>query len=86
MVAAAEKVFGRSDPAPSSARTGARAWIIRQSNGTRERLPVPADFKLEPAAATVASLHTGDFLVYIQISYNAGLHDVASLVSVRRAP
>lgn len=81
MVAAFEQRWGASRPGPR----GGRVWSFRRSAaGALAAAPIREGAGAETLAAALSALQPGDALVYAQVTYTAGRHDVAALVTVRR--
>ena len=84
MVGAIERRWGPSRAGPARS-PGSRAWAFRIRNGAVAPADVSEGAGGPATAAALAALRPGEALVYAEVSYNAYIHDVASVVSVRRA-
>jgi hypothetical protein len=83
MVDAMTQRWGPSQPGRPDISSGARAWAFRRANGALQPTPVSDGAGGPPTAAAIASLRDGEAIVYMEVFYNASLHDVASLVSIQ---
>jgi hypothetical protein len=77
MVEAIERRWGPSRPGPASL-PGSRVWSFRMKPGA----DLVSDSAALPSVATAPA--AGERLVYVQVSHNPQLRDVASLVTVWR--
>ncbi len=80
MVQAIERRWGPSREGPRD-RPASREWAYRMKNGVLAAAPLSEALGRTAAASSPAP---GEALVYAQVFYNPSLHDVASLVSIRR--
>jgi hypothetical protein len=84
MIEAIERRWGASQPGPSTL-PNSRAWAFRMVNGTLTPTPASLGFGGPATAAALGGLRAGEAFIFVQVYYNPALHDVASLVSIRRS-